>query len=707
MNLLGHRKDRNNKQRPVRQRSMPQRPLVESLESRQLLSAAANVVVHSDAIFRHLSTNSSSIQGYTPSQIRHAYGFDQVNFNNGAVTGNGSGQTIAIVDAYNDPNIKSDLNLFDSELGVSASASLTVVNENGGSQLPATDTGWAGEISLDVEWAHAIAPAANILLVEANSATLSDLLAGVNYARSAPGVSVVSMSWGGSEFFSFNGSEFTGQTQYDPTFTTPAGHQGVSFLAAAGDSGAISGVQWPASSPNVISVGGTSLYVQDQIGNYNNETSWNGTSGGFSQIEATPSYQQAVQNSGARSTPDVAFDADPNTGFAVYDSVPDQGVSGWEVVGGTSAGAPQWAALIAIANQGRALAGRGTLDGASQTLPVLYSLYSDPGTTGYSTYTSNFNDVVDSAGNNPWHWRWGGNGFANPAMPGYDTATGLGTPIAGHVVAALSGASGAAASGASGTSGTSGTQGANPAQLPASQLQGTMLTTPPASVIGGQKGSLKLRIDNTAATRFTGPVSISVYASTDNSLSGDDTFVQTLSVPRLNIRGNGSKTVTVKFEYPTSVADGSYYLIASINATSMDTAIAEADANAPVAIAAPQVDLATTFGAADAVLVKPGKDGVASINIQNLGNVTASGTVDLTLYASPSQTVDVNAQRLTAIPTHKINIRPGHSITLHVHFKAPAGQAGGSYNLIASTTSSTPVADSNPANDTAVIATRA
>ena len=372
--------------------------MIETLESRQLLSAAAQAVFHSDAIFMHSSaaTATSAVQGYTPSQIRKAYGFDQLSLS-GNVAADGSGQTIAIVDAYNDPNISADLNTFDNQFGL-PSAKLKVVNQSGGSALPSTDSGWAGEISLDVEWAHAIAPAADILLVEANSATLNDLIAGVNLARHAAGVSVVSMSWGGSEFFSWNGREFSGQTQYDPTFTTPAGHQGVTFFAAAGDSGAYSGVEWPASSPNVVSVGGTSLTLQDAAGTYGGESSWSGTSGGYSQIESTPAWQQSVQNGGARSTPDVAFNADPNTGFAVYDSLPDQGYSGWQVVGGTSAGAPEWAALLAIADQARVLSGLGTLDGATQTLPALYNLYSAPGTSGYSSYTANFNDVIDSGG---------------------------------------------------------------------------------------------------------------------------------------------------------------------------------------------------------------------------------------------------------------------------------------------------------------------
>ena len=681
---------------------------IESLESRRLLSAAAGVFLHSDAKFLHpFATGSSSVQGYSPSQIRHAYGFDQVSFGASALPADGRGQTIAIVDAYNDPNISGDLSVFDNQFGLGAPASLRVVDQNGGGELPTTDSGWAGEIALDVEWAHAVAPQANILLVEANSSSLTDLMTAVDYARHAAGVSVVSMSWGGSEFFSWNGTEFTGQTQYDPIFTTPAGHQGVTFVAAAGDSGSFSGVQWPASSTNVLSVGGTSLTVQDQSGTYYTESSWSGTSGGYSQIEPQPSWQSAVQNSGARSTPDVSYDGDPNTGFAVYDSVPDQGFSGWEEVGGTSAGAPQWAALVAIANDGRTLAGHGTLDGATQTLPILYSLYSDPNSSGYSTYASYFNDVVDG-GAGSWHWRWGWGFSGSGATAGYDTATGLGTPHAAQVVQALLGtapsSSGSNSSG--GSTNPGGSVASTPAQLPASPIVGTFTNSPHATAIGGTMGSLKLRLTNTGDARFTGPLSITLYASTDNALSADDTAIGTIAIPQINLRAGGSKTITVKFDYPTDLANGSYFIIASIDATGTGTAPADAATASTVSISAPMVDLAAAFAASQAVLVNPGHDTTVAMTIQNLGNVTASGTVDLILYASNGQTLDSSAQLLASMTGRKINLRPGHSMTVHIHFVAPAGQQGGTYNLLAGITSSTNPADTNPDNDLAVIGTR-
>ena len=244
------------------------------------------------------------------------------------ITGNGAGQTIAIVDAYNDPTIAGDLATFDNTFGLAPPPGLTVVNQLGKSPPLTTDSGWAIETSLDVEWAHAMAPSANILLVEANSASLANLLTAVSTAahgnvNNSP-VTVVSMSWGSGEFL--------GETSYDSTFNVP----GVTFVAASGDSGAPG--LWPAFSPNVLAVGGTTLTVNSTSGAWVSETAWSGSGGGVSRYEALPSYQKSfgIVASG-RVTPDVSFDANPSTGYYVYDSVPYQGYTGWWDVGGTSA----------------------------------------------------------------------------------------------------------------------------------------------------------------------------------------------------------------------------------------------------------------------------------------------------------------------------------------------------------------------------------
>ncbi len=281
------------------------------------------------------------------------------------------------------------------------------MNETGGTSLPAADStgGWELEESLDVEWAHAMAPGATITLVEATTPNSNDLLAAVSYA--AAHANVVSMSWGSGEF--------SGESSYDSDFS----HAGVAFVASSGDSGAP--IEWPAASPNVLAVGGTALTLGANNA-WSSETGWSGSGGGPSAYESQPSYQSGVVTATTmRANPDVAYDASPNTGFAVYDSDPYSGTSyGWLTVGGTSAGAPQWAAILAIADQGRAAASQPALD-SSSAQEVMTILYKNPGdfhdiTTGTSTGSPNYT-----------------------AGPGYDYVTGLGSPMVNLVVGSLDG----------------------------------------------------------------------------------------------------------------------------------------------------------------------------------------------------------------------------------------------------------------------------
>jgi hypothetical protein len=389
--------------------------LIETLEGRLLLSAAASPT------FILLSRGSSGITPKAaagvapidPAQMQAAYGVNQISF--GGTAGTGAGQTIAIVDAYNDPDILSDANSFSSEFGlqqfnVSGGPTLKVLNETGGTALPANASpgGWDIEESLDVEWAHSIAPQASIILFEANSSSYSDLLTAVATAADYTGVSAVSMSWGGGESSSESG--------YDSYFLTPSGHQGVTFLASTGDDGTPAG--YPAFSPNVIAVGGTSLDINSS-GTYVSESAWDDAygadGGGISAYELQPSYQTGKVNgtsSTNRTVPDVSMDADPATGVYVLDSYD----GGYFQVGGTSLATPMWSGLIAIANQGRALDGESSLNGLTQTLPALYNLPS-----------SDFHDITT-----------GSNG-TYAATVGYDLATGLGTPVANLLVPALAG----------------------------------------------------------------------------------------------------------------------------------------------------------------------------------------------------------------------------------------------------------------------------
>lgn len=417
MNRKSHRLASLNRSNSLRR----SRLTLETLELRTLLSASPLDGVTVQPMLHALASPGGTPGGMSPAQIAQAYGFNQIQLS-GGVKGDGSGQTIAIVDAYDDPTIASDLAKYDSQFGLAAPPNFTKVYQSG--FKPQADSGWSQEISLDVEWAHAMAPKAKIVLVEANSANLSDLLSAVNTARNMPAVSVISMSWGSSEFY--------GETSYDSYFTTPAGHQGITFVASSGDQGAPG--LWPSLSTNVLAVGGTSLHLLG--GAYGSESAWSGSGGGTSSYESEPSFQTNVQSTGARSTPDVAYDANPSTGFAVYDSY---GSGGWMVVGGTSAGAPQWAALVAIADQGLVQAGKGTLDGAQSRV--------------YQLPSADFHDITS-----------GSNGYS--AGAGYDLVTGLGSPLANLVVSDLvagtvsqptpSGGSGNGGSGSGSTGGSGG-----------------------------------------------------------------------------------------------------------------------------------------------------------------------------------------------------------------------------------------------------------
>ena len=224
---------------------------------------------------------------YTPAQIRDAYGVNKL-------ASDGKGETIAIVNAYEDPAIYQSLDTYDNQFGAKdsgptlyqqygpASGFLTVLNQSGQTApLPATDpsgpgaANWETETALDVEWVHAMAPGAQIILVEANSQSLSDLMTGVVTAAQQPGVSVVSMSWGFPEGQSVFASD---EALYDGDLTTPAGHQGVTFVASTGDFGTAD-PEYPAFSPNVLAVGGTSLDLNAD-NSYNSETGWGNYSTG-------------------------------------------------------------------------------------------------------------------------------------------------------------------------------------------------------------------------------------------------------------------------------------------------------------------------------------------------------------------------------------------------------------------------------------------
>ncbi len=271
--------------------------------------------------------------GETPQSIRPVYNLPSA----------GGTNVIAIVDAFDYPTAENDLNVFSQQFGLppctTANGCFQKVFASG--KKPRTNCGWAQEAALDIEWAHAMAPNARIILVEAKSNFFSDLFQAVDVASqlvspNGGGLGEVSMSWGGSEFSS--------ETSFNSHFTT----SGVVYFAASGDTGGQT--IYPSVSPNVVSAGGTTIN-RDSNGNFLSETGWSGSGGGPSLFENRPSYQNGIASivGSQRGTPDFSFDADPNSGVSVYDSTPCQGLSGWLVFGGTSVSSPSLAGIVNLA----------------------------------------------------------------------------------------------------------------------------------------------------------------------------------------------------------------------------------------------------------------------------------------------------------------------------------------------------------------------
>jgi N-acetylneuraminic acid mutarotase len=349
-------------------------------------------------------------EGYSPTDLQSAY-----NLPAGANAGSGAGATIAIVDAYDDPSAEQDMNVYRQQFGLpactTANGCFRKVDQRGGNDYPPADSNWDGEISLDLDMISAIAPQASIILVEADSPADSDLGAAENMAVSL-GAQYVSNSWGGYDDTASNLAE--DQSYYN--------HPGTALVFATGDAGY--GVTYPAASPYVTAVGGTSLTRDNSPRGWHEsvwnsaqtdsfgDVSWGAPASGCSAVEPKPSYQDDTGCAG-RSVADVSAVADPSTGVAVYDS--QSGSGGWNVYGGTSAAAPIIAGVYALA--GRPTAG---------TYPASYP-YETP---------SALNDVTD--GNDASCASGVQCGFGTTpdctpsyecqAGPGYDGPTGLGTP---------------------------------------------------------------------------------------------------------------------------------------------------------------------------------------------------------------------------------------------------------------------------------------
>jgi subtilase family serine protease len=312
--------------------------------------------------------------GLGPADIRSAYGL---------ASSTSGGRTVAIVDAYDLPTAEADLGTYRSHFGLppctTANGCFRKRNQTGGTNPPRTNAGWGQEIALDMDMVSAACPDCKILLVEASSASFSNLGTAVNTAARL-GATAISNSYGGSDT--------SASTAYD--------HPGIAITASTGDSGY--GAQSPASYRTVVAVGGTSLHRSSNTRGWA-ESAWSGAGSGCSTFNAKPAWQTAVTRCGKKANADVSAVADPNTGVAVYDSTAYQGTKGWMVFGGTSASSPIIGAVYALSRN----------------------------TTGYpASYTwghaAGLNDVTS-----------GSNGTCPTAVwctsgTGWDGPTGLGTP---------------------------------------------------------------------------------------------------------------------------------------------------------------------------------------------------------------------------------------------------------------------------------------
>lgn len=423
----------------------------------------------------------------------------------------GVGRTVAIVAAMDNPNIEQDLAVYRAQFGLPpctvASGCLRKIDQNGGTNLPAADAGWASEWILDADMVSAACPNCSILLVEAASATDANLGTAENTAAAEPGVIAISNSWGGSEDSSI--------TSLDASYFN---HPGIAITASAGDSGY--GVEWPASSPYVTAVGGTTL-VRDGSARGWAETAWGGgltaggpegTGSGCSAYEPKPSFQTDT-GCAKRMVADVAVVADPNTGVDVYDSF---GSGGWTVFGGTDLGAPFVAAIYALA----APAGAGDY----------------PASYAYANPSALFDVTEGSNGKCPAAHPY----FCN-AGPGYDGPTGLGTPngiaafqppgaAADFSLSLSPGAATVVAGSSTGTTVSTATVSGSAQSLTLSTgtlPAGVTASFSPATIDSGASSTLTLTTTSAAAA---GATDISITAS-NGSVTHDAAFTLTIVAP--------------------------------------------------------------------------------------------------------------------------------------------------------------------------------
>ena len=587
--------------------------------------------------------------GLSPAQLRSAYNLPST----------GGSQIIAIVDAYDYPTALNDFNKFSSQFGLPQETSTNATASTNkvfqvlyqGGVKPAVDStgGWELEEALDIEWSHAMAPGAKIVLVEAADPSFTNLLAAEDQATTyvdgnGQKVAEVSNSWGGSEF--------SGENTYDSHFTSTA----VTYFVSAGDSGAPA--EYPSASPNVISAGGTSVATNGS-GAFTGETGWSSGGGGPSLYETTPSYQSGVASTvgAARGTPDISFDADPSTGVSVYDSYAYSGkVYGWLVLGGTSVSSP---ALAGIANLAATAAG----SFPAGSVALLTNIYKNLG-------TSNFRDITS-----------GNNHYA--AKAGWDFVTGVGScqglaglqnPTNVPTITTLSPASVLAGSGAftltvTGTKFVSGsTVNWNGTALTTTYVSATQLTASVPATDTATAGSESITVTNPGGPTSTAASFAVVARPVITSLSPSSTTAGAASFT-LTVTGSGftsSSAINWNGTALSTVFGSSTQLTATVAAASVAT---KGTASVTVVNAGPVTSNSSTFtinAPPTITSLSPGTATAGSAAFTLTVNGTGYGTGSVVHWGATTLTTTyVSATQVTAaVPAANSAIAGSFNVTV-------------------------------------------
>ncbi len=531
---------------------------------------------------------------YGPREIRHAYGLDTTYLT-------GAGQTIALVEAYGPKyeTVDSDFAAFCTQFKLPQTTVTTVYVGGSRPPNPGGCDNWGMETRADMQYAHAIAPAAKLLIVYAQSQSIADMAQAIDYAGDH--ANIVSMSFGMPEFASM--------TQYEHLFTKP----GVIFVNSSGDSGAGVGVQWPAASPNVISVGGTTLHLSD-IGEWQSEVGWSGSGGGQSHYFPRPAFQDGFVTANARQIPDVCYNADPATSVYVYDTTfaLDNSASPWGMVGGTSMGAPQWAGLLALMNTSSAA--------PTTSAGVLAKLYAIA-----QQHADAFHDITS-----------GSNGIYTAAA-GCDAVTGLGSPSSAALLPQLASIA--------------------PPMLPAALLSASLPAVTagyPLTLSWSATNAATLVASNFPANALSGtlqvqPTQTTTYSYTVRSAGGQEATasvtVTVLPAPTVAITASRTRITAgqpVTLSWSSTNVNGQCFISTSVNGAISSTGVA----NSGIMTVTPSVTTTYYVLGSETVQRPTDLEHIVVANAQNSVTVTVDAPVP-TLHLTASSTAVTAGQPVT------------------------------------------------------------